>query len=223
MEFRKEQYSNHFHTSQLNIRFYVHTEMCRSSESMYLVPQTPQRDEKDAPTLQQMPGVTCTFAMATQAEHRSICRCRSLYFYSIFCWNWVQNSSLFLGLNPSWYGFQPCGSTIKRTFWTSAIAGLLFHPWKFFRRSAGVGTAGPLLLKDACCMCIFIPKNPSAHELVKGRSRCQEHGGGGGWRRVAALQPHPRRLWQSWIWIMLQYNMNLRDLCFHRAAQMSPR
>lgn len=136
-----------------------------------------------------------------------------------FIWCLLKSSSEFF-LNPSWYRFQPCGSTIKWTFWTCAVAGLLFQPWKFCHRSACVRTAGPLLLKDACCMCIFIPKTPSAHELVKGLSRRQEHGGGGD---VAAQQPHPRRLWQSWIWIMLQYNMNLRDLCFHPAAQMSPR
>lgn len=74
-----------------------------------------------------------------------------------FIWFLLKSSSEFF-LNPCWCRFQPCGSTIKRTFWTSAVAGLLFHPWKLCRRSACVRSAGPLLLKDACC--IFIPKNP---------------------------------------------------------------
>lgn len=98
-----------------------------------------------------------------------------------FIWFLLKSSSE-LFLNPVWYRFQPCGSTIKWTFWTFAVAGLLVHPWKFCRRSACVRTAGPLLFKDACCMCIFIPKTPSAHELVKGLSRCQEHGGVEMWR-----------------------------------------
>lgn len=144
-----------------------------------------------------------------------------------FIWFLLKSSSE-LFLNPVWYRFQPCGSTIKWTFWTFAVAGLLVHPWKFCRRSACVRTAGPLLFKDACCMCIFIPKKTLRPWISEGTQPTPGAWGGGD---VAAQQPHvhahphphPRRLWQSWIWIMLQYNMNLRDLCFHPAAQMSPR
>lgn len=151
--------------------------MCRSSERMYLVPQTPRQDEKDATVLQQMPGVTCICHGDADRTQKNL---KMLLFVLLFdvCWNQVQNSSWTLpGID-----FLPGGSTIKRTFWTCAVAGLLFQPWKFCRRSACVRTAGPLLLKDACCMCIFIPKTPSAHELVKGLSRRQEHGGVETWR-----------------------------------------
>lgn len=51
----------------------------------------------------------------------------------------------------------------------------------------------------------------NSHELVKGRSRRQE--------RVAAPPPHPPPSTaprQSWIWKLLQYNMNLCDLSFRR-------